>query len=99
LRPQHEKARSASLGATSFGIQAIAVDPKHAGRGVGKALIEACEDVARRRGLEWIYLAVETNNTKAIQFYERQGWAKVTKGDFWNGHMSKCLVAANANRA
>jgi hypothetical protein len=42
----------------------------------------------------WIYLAVETNNTQAIQFYEHLGWAKVTKGDFWNGHMSKCVAGS-----
>ncbi len=44
------------------------------GRGVGMALIEAAEDRARRRGLRWVGISVNSDNTSASRLYERLGY-------------------------
>jgi GNAT superfamily N-acetyltransferase len=45
------------------------------GRGVGQALIAACEDEARRLGLKQILLGVLDGNTRAREIYARAGFA------------------------
>jgi ribosomal protein S18 acetylase RimI-like enzyme len=44
------------------------------GKGVGKALMEACIDLARQKGKEWIWLGVWEHNHRAIAFYEKMGF-------------------------
>jgi GNAT superfamily N-acetyltransferase len=43
--------------------------------GVGKALLEAAEDLARTRGFDTVKIAVMRGNTRARQFYEANGYA------------------------
>ena len=44
------------------------------GKGVGKALMQACIDLARQKGKEWIWLGVWEHNDRAIAFYEKMGF-------------------------
>jgi len=44
------------------------------GKGVGKSLMEACFDLARKREKEWIWLGVWEKNHRAIAFYEKMGF-------------------------
>jgi GNAT superfamily N-acetyltransferase len=45
------------------------------GLGVGRALIAACEDEARRRGLRQIMIGVLTKNRRTAELYARAGFA------------------------
>jgi len=44
------------------------------GKGVGKALMQACIDLGREKGKEWIWLGVWEHNHRAIAFYEKMGF-------------------------
>jgi GNAT superfamily N-acetyltransferase len=44
------------------------------GAGIGRALIAACEDEARRQGLGHIMLGVLTKNTRAAKIYAEAGY-------------------------
>ncbi|PZF76865.1 hypothetical protein DK847_10375 [Aestuariivirga litoralis] len=46
-------------------------------RGVGAALLEACEAIAREAGQRWIRLGVLAANERARSFYARQGYGEV----------------------
>jgi ribosomal protein S18 acetylase RimI-like enzyme len=62
------------------GSQAIEISRLYAqqdviGKGVGKALMQACIDLARQKGKDWIWLGVWEHNHRAITFYEKMGFA------------------------
>lgn len=67
-------------------IERIYVDPEWQGHGVGKALLEFSMDEAKRRRSDAVWLGVWENNTKAISFYERQGFVPFGKHDFVIGN-------------
>ncbi len=75
----------------SFGILAIAVNPRLQGKGAGKLLMAESEAVAREKGFEEMNLTVNTGNHQAIRFYEALGWRKVTQDNFQSGGMVKAL--------
>ena len=56
-------------------LYSIAVDPAASGRGLGKALMRACENVARARGCDRLGLEVRIDNAGAIALYRREGFA------------------------
>ena len=56
-------------------VHDIAVLPAQRGRGVGQALLAACEAHARERGCCKITLEVLSGNTRALCSYERFGFA------------------------
>ena len=56
---------------------AIAVVPSARGKGVGSALLEALLGRARDDGYPAISLSVDRNNARAIELYERHGFARV----------------------
>ncbi|MFT3777863.1 MAG: GNAT family N-acetyltransferase [Ottowia sp.] len=53
----------------------LVVDAAHRGRGVGQALMEACEAHARERGCCKLTLEVLSGNQRALRSYERFGFA------------------------
>jgi ribosomal protein S18 acetylase RimI-like enzyme len=55
-------------------IHDIAVEPKARGRGVGRALLEAVEQVARHRGCAKITLEVRADNANARHLYRDFGF-------------------------
>ena len=58
-------------GARSARIYSIAVDARYARRGVGLALLQACEKYARLQGRAALTLEVRYDNAAAIALYEK----------------------------
>jgi ribosomal protein S18 acetylase RimI-like enzyme len=65
-------------------IQGLAVDDRARGRGVGRALVRAACDEARRQGARRITLRVLAHNTPARTLYEAEGFTVegVLPGEF-----------------
>ncbi len=51
----------------------LAITTNHRGQGVGRALIEECERIARGAGQKWLRLGVLAANKNAREFYSRMG--------------------------
>jgi ribosomal protein S18 acetylase RimI-like enzyme len=62
-------------------IHDLAVRPGHRGKGIGRALLTAAEDLARQRGCCKITLEVQDDNLPARQLYERFGFEDVRYGE------------------
>lgn len=54
------------------------VDASHRGQGIGRALIEACADVARRRGAHHLEWATTPDNETAQRLYDSTGAGRST---------------------
>lgn len=61
-------------------ISTIAVDPRYQRRGVGRALLRACE---AQIALPRMKLTVRPSNRGAISLYEQEGYQTV---DLWRGY-------------
>ncbi|HXB92891.1 MAG TPA: GNAT family N-acetyltransferase [Puia sp.] len=46
------------------------------GKGVGKALMQACIETAGKQGRDWIWLGVWEHNQRAIDFYHKWGFER-----------------------
>jgi ribosomal protein S18 acetylase RimI-like enzyme len=57
-------------------LENVAVLPRAAGRGVGKALIGFCEDAARQRGMD-VHLYTNEKMTENLSIYPRLGYVEV----------------------
>ena len=57
-------------------LENVAVLPRAAGRGVGKALIGFCEEAARRRGMN-VRLYTNEKMTENLSIYPRLGYVEV----------------------
>lgn len=57
----------------------INVDEKLQGRGYGRALLAAAEDVARANGRTSLVLSVHGTNARAIRLYETSGYTVITQ--------------------
>jgi ribosomal protein S18 acetylase RimI-like enzyme len=56
-------------------IAYMAVEPAKRGQGVGKALLNAAQDEARKRGLPYMGLMVTEENAEARALYESAGFS------------------------
>lgn len=54
----------------------LATSEEAEGRGVGSALVEACEQWAREQGYTIITLTTGAGNTRALKFYDHLGFHK-----------------------
>jgi ribosomal-protein-alanine N-acetyltransferase len=61
-------------------VATIAVDPRYRRRGVGRALLQACE---KNLGVPRSRLTVRLSNHVAISMYEREGYVTT---DVWKGY-------------
>jgi ribosomal protein S18 acetylase RimI-like enzyme len=61
-------------GTNSIEIARLYAEQQVIGKGIGKALMHACLDVARGKEKEWIWLGVWEHNLRAIAFYEKMGF-------------------------
>lgn len=52
----------------------IAVSPEARGQGLGRRLLEACQQALAEEGLVHLYLEVRPSNAPAIQLYRACGW-------------------------
>ncbi|MGZ5922353.1 MAG: N-acetyltransferase family protein [Rhizomicrobium sp.] len=56
-------------------VAELFVEPQARGRGNGRALIAACEDWTRARGMAVLIIGVLSGNGKAAAMYQRDGFA------------------------
>lgn len=73
------------LGTNHLELQRLYADIPYQGKGVAKALMDACEKIASERGKEWIWLGVWEHNPKAIHFYQKHGYERFSQHDFMLG--------------
>ncbi|MDB5641330.1 MAG: GCN5-related N-acetyltransferase [Hyphomicrobiales bacterium] len=64
-------------------LYSIAVDKARAGRGVGRALLDASETAAHERGCTRFALEVRADNPRAIALYEKNGYEMLGREDEW----------------
>ncbi len=55
-------------------LYSITVAEQARGRGIGRALLEACESAAKARGCRFIRLEVRQSNSSAIRLYQTGGY-------------------------
>lgn len=60
----------------------LAVEPAFEGRGIGPALIAACEQRARDEGRQRLVLSVIEHNAKAARVYQRLGYRRAPHRDW-----------------
>ena len=68
-------------------IRSLAVRPEAGGHGVGKALVQACVDEARRLGLKRVFAL-----TLVPEFFERSGFTLTSLGRLPEKSASECPV-------
>ncbi|MBX3035678.1 MAG: GNAT family N-acetyltransferase [Anaerolineales bacterium] len=61
-------------------VATIAVDPRFRLRGIGRALLHACE---KELGVPRVRLTVRTSNQGAITMYEKEGYQTI---DIWHNY-------------
>ncbi|KPV60848.1 acetyltransferase [Paenibacillus sp. A3] len=80
-----------------FYLDSLAVDPAYQGQGIAKALMEAFEAEAARRGYDKVSLIVEESNGKARRLYEAKGYeadGRLEVSGHLYDHMVKRVVPA-----
>jgi ribosomal protein S18 acetylase RimI-like enzyme len=70
----------------SIELARIYNDPKMIGKGVGKALMDACIAKAKELNKQTIWLGVWEKNDRAIRFYEKAGFEKFNEHGFLLGN-------------
>ncbi len=58
-------------------LHSLAVDPAVHRGGIGRALLEASEETARRRGVSILRLAVRQDNERAARLYRSSGYREI----------------------
>jgi len=59
----------------------VAVDPAHAGHGLGRALMDFAETEARRRGYAELRLYTHQKMTENVAMYYHLGWEETGRGE------------------
>jgi ribosomal protein S18 acetylase RimI-like enzyme len=78
----------------SFGVLSVAVSADARGTGAAAMLMAGAEQAAGLDGLTRMHLTVQTENGRAIAFYEKLGWVRKPEPDGWHGAMTKSIVGA-----
>jgi ribosomal-protein-alanine N-acetyltransferase len=73
-------------------VQTIAVAPRSQGQGLGRALLDALLEEARRRGCTQVFLEVLDTNEAAIALYERTGFERQGRRRDYYGPGADALV-------
>ena len=64
------------------GFRMLGVAPMARGRGVGRALVDACAERARAAGRRGVAITTEVSWTSAQRLYERAGFQRAPERDF-----------------
>ena len=70
----------ARLGTTRAQIEAVRVDTRHRGQGIGEALVHCAIDLARDAGCGQVQLTTDKSRPEAHRFYERLGFIASHEG-------------------
>ena len=76
-------------------LENVAVLPRAAGRGVGRALIGFCENAARQRGMNAVHLYTNEKMTDNLSIYPKLGYVEVgrrTESGFNRVYFKKALA-------
>jgi len=65
---------STAEGGPAVLVEDVVVDPRHRGRGIGRALMNGLVDWAGEQGATRLQLLADKNNPPALAFYDRLGW-------------------------
>lgn len=60
-------------------LENIAIHPDHAGKGIGKALIQFCEAQARAQGLPKVQLYTNSKMTENLAIYPHLGFTEIDR--------------------
>lgn len=74
------------LGTNHLELQRLYADIPWQGKGVAKALMDACEKIALDRGKDWIWLGVWEHNPKAQHYYQKHGYERFSEHSFMLGN-------------
>ena len=78
----------------------LAVQPKARGNGIGRALLDWLEKSCRTAGLQSIRLEVRASNVPARRFYERMGFAMVSRlAGYYDGREAAIVMAKSLGPA
>jgi GNAT superfamily N-acetyltransferase len=58
----------------SDACEVVSLDSLKEGQGIGRALLQAVEEFARRSGCRRLWLITTNDNRRVIEFYQRQGF-------------------------
>ena len=58
-------------------IENMGVSPSYRSRGIGSRLVSHCLQIAKKRGFQRVYATSYVDNTKAVRFYERNGFKRI----------------------
>jgi ribosomal protein S18 acetylase RimI-like enzyme len=61
-------------------IENMGVSPDYRSKGVGTQLIEKVLGLAKEKGFQKVYVSSYSDNVKAIDFYQRNGFTKIDVG-------------------
>ena len=70
-------------------ISLIGVKKDYEGMGFGKELLTFCEQISQKNGMCILKLEVDEDNTRAIRFYEKNGFVFVSETDHDSFYMQK----------
>ncbi|GCF94886.1 N-acetyltransferase [Enterococcus florum] len=85
LKVNINEAQTETIADNALEIERIYVDHALNGQGLGQALMKKAEEVAREKGREAIWLGVWEKNTRALAFYQKQGFRQVSTHSFLMG--------------
>jgi diamine N-acetyltransferase len=64
------------LGKNHLELQRLYTDVTWQGKGIAKSLLDTCEQIAKDRGKDWLWLGVWEHNYKAQRFYQKHGFER-----------------------
>lgn len=71
---------------SSTELQTLYVQAHCVGQGVGRLLLQTAEESARKRAHTALWLTANVRNSKALAFYQRQGYSRIGTTYFALGH-------------
>jgi len=69
-------------GCSTTEISTLYIQPRHQGKGLGKALLNRALNLCRASDVASVWLAVNSENTSAIEFYRAQGFQTIGQTHF-----------------
>lgn len=75
------------MGPTLSEVRSLAVAPEHRKFGIGARIVAALIDLAGERGIPMVFAL-----TRAVPFFEKQGFSVTTKNDFPEKVWRDCIV-------